>query len=58
MYKLTLYQMPKSKRWRWKFSYNERVLARADHHYASKAAAHKSFTKLATAAKFGNYTII
>jgi len=43
MYYLEFYQMPKSKRWRWKVSYNKSILARSDYHYSSKAAANKSF---------------
>jgi len=57
MYTVTLYQMPKSGRWRWKFSYNNRILARADYHYANKAAAHKSFVRFAKVARFGNYIV-
>ena len=49
MYKLIIYKMPKSGRWRWKFQYNNRVLARADYHYASAKSAEKSFENIAKA---------
>jgi len=43
-YKLETYQVAHSKRWRWKFSYNGRVLARADYHYASESSAKRAFS--------------
>lgn len=49
MYKVKIYQMPKSGRWRWKFMYNNRVLARADYHWASPSAAEKAFKNTAQA---------
>jgi len=57
MYKLTFYQLPKSKRWRWKFSYNKTVLARAEYHYASPAAAKKSFMSLRQAVTYSTEII-
>lgn len=57
MYNLILYQLPKSERWRWKFSFNNRILARAEYHYASRAAAHKSFARFAKAAHSENYVV-
>lgn len=46
MFKLEIYQMPKSGRWRWKLLYNKRCLARADYHYATSAAAKKAFENM------------
>ena len=46
MYSIILYQMPKSKRWRWKLAYNNKCLARSDYHYASKIAAKRAFESM------------
>lgn len=53
MYCLTIYRMPKSGRWRWKFSYGNRVLARADYHYDSFSACKKVFGKFVKVVSLG-----
>lgn len=53
MHTLILYQMPKSGRWRWKFCFNSRILARADHHYESPSAARRAFKGIRTAWPYG-----
>jgi len=50
--------MPKSGRWRWKFQYNNRVLARGDYHYATPAAAEKSFRNLINGATNHHYSTL
>lgn len=50
-YVLETYQMSKSGRWRWKFSYNKRVLARADYHYADENAAKRAFMNMLKAGR-------
>lgn len=55
MYRLVLYKLPKSGRWRWKIVYQDNVLARADNHYASKSAARKAFQRfIKKAASYDN----
>jgi len=49
MHKVEFYQLLKSGRWRWKLSFNGRVLARGDNHYAKKSGARKAFLGIRTA---------
>jgi len=47
MYVLILYQLPKSKRWRWKLiAPNGKIIARADYHYRSMSHAERSFKSM------------
>ena len=55
MYTLIFYKM-ESGRWKWKLSCNKRILARADYHYASRAAAKNAFTNMMRAVRFGYNT--
>ena len=48
MYQLILYQA-RCGRWRWKFGYNNRIIARADYHYHSPSEAKRSFDNLVKA---------
>ena len=43
MYQLTIYKMKTTGRWKWRFSYQQRVLARSDYHYASPLKAETAF---------------
>jgi len=47
MFKVEYYQVPKSKRWRWKWMYNHRVLARSETHYRDKFSAQQGFVNFA-----------
>lgn len=43
MHKVEFYQLPKSKHWRWKILYNNRVLDRGEGAYAKRSGAVKAF---------------
>jgi len=58
MYKLISYYLPKTGRWRWKFQYNSRVLARSEHSYINITVCEQAFKKLAAAAQLGNYSTL
>lgn len=58
-YKLTLYQVRGTDRWRWEFSYCGHVLGTAYHTYVSKSAAHLAFDRMVYKANdlCGDYAI-
>jgi hypothetical protein len=43
MYKLVLYKLRASGRWRWRYVVNQLTIARADYHYESPSAARRAF---------------
>jgi hypothetical protein len=43
VYQLTIYKMKTMNRWKWRFSYQNKIVARADHHYASPSKAEMAF---------------
>lgn len=43
MYNVEYYQLPKSKRWRWKLLFGKKVLARGENHYAVRSKAKRAF---------------
>ncbi len=43
MYSVEYYQLPKSKRWRWKLLFGKKVLARGENSYPSRSKAKRSF---------------
>jgi len=49
-YKLETYKIPMSGRWRWKFLYNNRTLARSDYNYGSESAAKRAFSNFISGA--------
>ena len=49
MYQLTIYRMKTTGRWKWRFSYQQRVLARSDYHYVSPSKAELAFNNFASA---------